>query len=305
MEKYRAKLAKILAASGWSQENLADKLAVTFVTLNKWVNGKAEPRAGARERIEVLFAEILGTDDIASKDVLLTKQTALTRKFGVNKLLGNRAVLDRITVNLTYHSNGTEGSTMTEKDVEAVLFDNKVLRNRTTVEQREAVNHQAALNFLLDELKTQGKKFTFTADLLKTVHLRLMNGIISNAGEYRNHGARIRGAFIPLANYIKISKLIKVWCAMVNVETEDPIRLLAVSHAEFERIHPFSDGNGRTGRLLLFIKALHLGLAPPVINKERRSAYYKYLEICQTRELSEPLEKFIAEAIIRTSNLLE
>lgn len=305
MENYSEKLARILAASGWSQETLSDKLGVSFVTLNKWVNNKTEPRDKAKERIDVLFAEILGTDTLEKTEVVRVKRLATGKKLSINKLLANRELLDHMTVHLTYHSNATEGSTMTEGDVEAVIFDHKVLRNRTAIEQREAINHQTALNFLLDELQDQGKNFTVTPELVKAVHLRLMNGIITNSGEYRNHGARIRGAHVPLANFIKIPALMTRWCQQVNEETTDPIAMLATTHAEFERIHPFSDGNGRTGRLLLFVLALKVGLVPPIIRKERRIAYYKYLELCQTRELSDPLEKFIAEAIIETSDLAE
>ncbi|MDR1197295.1 MAG: Fic family protein [Candidatus Nomurabacteria bacterium] len=305
MENYIEKLNRILAASGWSQEDLSDQLDVSFVTLNKWINGKAEPRDSAKERIDQVAAEILGSDDVDLAELARVKKHAMAQKFSVRRLVMDREMLNRITVNLTYHSNATEGSTMTESDVEAVIFDNKVLKNRTAVEQREAINHQTALNFLIDELQSQGKEFVFTSDLIRATHLRLMNGIISDAGEYRNHGARIRGAHVPLANFIKISELIKLWCGEVNEETADPIALLAKSHAEFERVHPFSDGNGRTGRLLLFIKALHLGLVPPVIKKQRRAAYYKYLEICQVRELSDPLEMFVAEAIIETADELD
>ncbi|MDR1300541.1 MAG: Fic family protein [Candidatus Nomurabacteria bacterium] len=305
MENHIEKLSRILAASGWSQEDLSDQLGVSFVTLNKWVNGKAEPRAAAKDKIDQVAAEVLGSDDVDVAELIKVKKQAMAQKFSVRRLVMNREVLDRITVNLTYHSNATEGSTMTEGDVAAVIFDNKVLKNRTAVEQREAINHQTALNFLIDELQSQGKGFVMTPDLIRVTHLRLMNSVISNAGEYRNHSARIRGAHVPLANFIKIPELIKLWCGEVNEETADPIALLAKSHAEFERIHPFSDGNGRTGRLLLFIKALHLGLVPPVIKKERRMAYYRYLELCQLQDLSDLLEMFIAEAIIETGEELK
>lgn len=304
MISYIDKLKRILAASGLSQEDLADRLGVSFVTLNKWINGKAEPRAKAKDKIEFVSVDILGTNDIDKADVINTKRRAMSNKFSLNKLVKNREVLDNITVNLTYHSNATEGSTMTESDIEAVIFDNRVLKNRTAIEQREAINHQTSLNFLLDELQSRGKEFIFTPDLIKATHLRMMNGIISNAGEFRNHNVRISGARVPLANYIKIPDLINAWCDKANEETLDPISSMAMSHAEFERIHPFSDGNGRVGRLLLFIQSLQLGLVPPVIRKERRNAYYKYLEICQVNGLSDPLEKFIAEAIIETNQLV-
>ncbi len=305
MENYSEKLARILAASGWSQETLSDRLAVSFVTLNKWVNARAEPRDNAKERIDMLFADILGADTTIISEVAYAKKLATGKKLTINKLLTRRDLLDKMTINLTYHSNATEGSTMTEGDVEAVIFDHKVLRNRTAVEQREAINHQTALNFLLDELQAQGKALAITPRLVQATHLRLMNGILANAGEYRTHGARISGAHVPLANSIKIPDLMTSWCERANEETTDPIAMLATTHAEFEQVHPFSDGNGRTGRLLLFVMALRAGLVPPIIRKERRIAYYKYLELCQTRELSDPLEKFIAEATIETSELTE
>jgi transcriptional regulator with XRE-family HTH domain len=166
MENYSEKLARILAASGWSQETLSDKLGVSFVTLNKWVNNKTEPRDKAKERIDVLFAEILGTDTTEKTEVARVKKLAVGKKLSINKLLANRELLDQMTVHLTYHSNATEGSTMTEGDVEAVIFDHKVLRNRTAIEQREAINHQTALNFLLDELQDQGKNFTVTPEFV-------------------------------------------------------------------------------------------------------------------------------------------
>lgn len=304
MKKYSNKLKKILIATGWSQETLASKLGISFVTLNSWVNQRSEPRDSAKEQIDLIFADIIGADSIDPSTLSELKQNAIAQKYTVKKLLGNKNILERITTSLTYHNNATEGSTMTEKDVQAVIYDNQALRNRTSIEQREAINHQTALYFLLDELSTSGKDFKITPDLIKATHLRMMNGIISDAGYYRNHAVRIHGAFVPLANFIKIPELIDKWCNSVNEETLDKIGLLANSHAAFERIHPFSDGNGRTGRLLLFILALKLELVPPILQKERHLAYYKYLELAQLRDLTDPLESFIAQAIIETSNLL-
>ena len=179
-----------------------------------------------------------------------------------------------------------------------------MLRGRTALEQREAINHQTALYYLLDELANNGDDFAVTPELIKATHLRMMNGIVSDAGYYRSHAVRIMGSKVPLANYVKIPELMDNWCNMVNGETEDKIELLARSHAEFERIHPFSDGNGRTGRMVLFILALKLKIVPPILKKERRFAYYKYLELAQTRGQIDPLELLIAESIIETAEML-
>ena len=305
MEKYSDKLKRILMATGWSQEFLATRVETSFVTLNSWINEKSEPREGAKHKIDLVSAEVMGTDAVDEAKLKELKKKALAHKYTAKKLVGDKDLLERITTSLTYHSNGTEGSTMTEKDIVAVVYENQTLRGRTAVEQREAINHQTALYFLLDELAENGANFQITPDLIKATHLRLMNGIISDAGYWRNRSVRIRGSHTPLANFIKIPELIENWCNLVNGETADKIGLLAQSHAEFERIHPFADGNGRTGRLLLFILALKLSLVPPILKKERRFAYYKYLELAQTREITDPLEMFIAEAIIETAAEVE
>ena len=305
MEKYSKKINEILNATGWSQELLASKVGVSFVTLNSWANDKAEPRESAREKLDLVYAEVMGSEAIDNERLKDLKALAVAQKTTVKKILADRDLLEKITTSLTYHNNATEGSTMTEKDVAAVIFDNKILRNRTAVEQREAINHQTALYFLLDELLEQGANFKFTPDLIRATHLRMMNGIISDAGIYRNHAVRIRGAYVPLANFIKIPELMANWCNKVNSETTDKIGLLAASHAEFEKIHPFSDGNGRTGRLTLFILALKLGVVPPILRKERHLAYYKYLELLQMREISDPLEQFIAEEILWTAEMIK
>ena len=305
MEKYSDKLKRILMATGWSQEFLATKLETSFVTLNSWINERSEPREGARNKIDLVFTDVMGADAIDESKLKNLKKKALTHKYTAKKLVSDRELLEKITTSLTYHSNGTEGSTMTEKDIVAVVYENQTLRGRTAVEQREAINHQTALYFLLDELAGSGADFQITPELIKATHLRMMNGIISDAGYWRNHAVRIRGSSTPLANFIKIPELISNWCNLVNSETIDKIGLLAQSHAEFERIHPFMDGNGRTGRLMLFILALKLGLVPPILKKERRFAYYKYLELAQTREVTDPLEMFIAEAILETAEEVE
>ncbi|MFZ2544644.1 MAG: Fic family protein [Candidatus Saccharimonadales bacterium] len=295
---YQEVLQQVLFASGWSQEELAQRIGVSFVTLNSWVNGKSKPtRETNKQAISSLAAEILGADVVDIALLQKLKEDAVTHKLTANKLASNSNLLDKITLNLTYHTNTIEGSTMTISDVKEVLFDNKILSNRTQVEQREAINHQVAMNFLLDEL-IQNKNLQWTPDLIRNVHLRLMSGIISNAGIWRNHSVRITGAHVPLANFIKIPELIENLCNQLNEESSDPVGLLARTHAEFEQIHPFSDGNGRTGRLIMFALALQYGLMPPIITRERRSAYYKYLEIAQTKERFDLLEQMLASEII-------
>jgi Fic family protein/DNA-binding XRE family transcriptional regulator len=301
---YQRTLQQIIGASGWSQETLATRLGVSFPTLNSWINGRSRPQREAnKQAIAAIAAEVLGADSVDAAALQELKAEAMRYKLTAKKLVSNQDLLDRITLNLTYHTNTIEGSTMTISDVKEVLFDNKVLSNRTQTEQREAINHQVAMNFLLD-LLVHDVKITWTADVIQDIHLRLMTGIISNAGLWRNHSVRIAGVRVPLANFMKISELIENLCDELNKETTDPIELLARIHAKFEQVHPFSDGNGRTGRLIMFALALQYGIVPPIITKDRRSAYYKYLEIAQTKKRYDLLEQMLASEIVAIGKTL-
>jgi Fic family protein/DNA-binding XRE family transcriptional regulator len=300
--KYTQQLKSILKASGWSQEELARELGVSFVTLNAWVNERTEPRKKAMATIQLLYFEIVGSDTIDLAGLDKEKKKAVALKMSLNEIVSNKRVLDALTLHLTYHTNTIEGSTMTLADTEAVLFQHKVLTNRTQIEQAEARNHQAALLWLLDSL--QGKSFAIDESIIRGLHLRLMNGIIENAGQYRDHSVRIMGTSVTVANYLKIPALINALLKDLQQIKKDPIEKLATTHSEFEKIHPFSDGNGRVGRLIMLAQALQADFTPPLVLKERKSAYYKYLELAQVKGNSLPLQLFIAESVIGTNSLL-
>ncbi len=299
---YSERLHAILSASGSSQEQLASQLGVTFATLNSWVNGRSVPRAKAIVRIEKLYFDTIGIDTIDGKTLQSLKSQALRCNISAEQLINNSELLDKLTLYLTYHTNTIEGSTMTLSDVGDVIFDHKVLSNRTAIEQAEARNHQATLHWLIDEI-SQSKQLIVDEDLILNIHLRLMNGILSDAGKYRAHAVRILGSRTVVANYLKVPALISGLSAD-NLVNTDLIASLARTHAKFEQIHPFSDGNGRTGRLIMLVQALSKNVAPPLIRKERKIAYYKALELAQTAENYGPLELFVAEAILFSNELL-
>jgi Fic family protein/DNA-binding XRE family transcriptional regulator len=297
----QAQLKAILQASGLSQEELARRLDVSFVTLNTWANGKSEPRKKAQESIQALYFDIVGFDSVDREDLDSRKQIAASLHTTAQAISGDKSVLNKLILHLTYHTNTIEGSTMTLADTKEVLFNNQVLTNRTQTEQAEAHNHQAALLWLLEELKK--KDFVLAEEIIKGLHLRLMNGILSDAGQYRHHSVRIMGTQVTVANHLKVPDLMSTLLGGVAQKNDDIVAGLAITHAAFEKIHPFSDGNGRVGRLTMLAQALQAGIVPPLVVKERRRAYYKYLEMAQTKESFGPLEFFIAESV-QTSNQL-
>jgi Fic family protein len=301
---YVKQLTAILKAADWSQEQLARELHVSFPTLNAWINERSKPRKNALLGIERLYLTIVGADSIAQDELSAVKDTALGLRTSTKKLAEDQETLDKLSLYLTYHTNTIEGSTMTLSDVEKVLFEHKVLSNRTAVEQAEARNHQAALIWVLDRLVKDGSKLILDEDFILGIHLRLMNGIMSDAGMYRKHSVRIMGTHVPLANWQKVPDLIAQLVDELNHTPGNIVDSLAKTHAIFEQVHPFSDGNGRTGRLLLFTQALKAGFTPPLVTKERKFAYYKYLELAQMKGNYEPLELFVAQSMLFCHELL-
>src|SRR5665811_147374 len=241
--KYSTQLETIIKTSGWSQEQLAQNLNVSFATLNSWINERSQPRAKALLKIDRLYLSIIGVNNVQEDELRKAKQRALKLTANPKAIATNKEVLDKLTLYLTYHTNTIEGSTMTLSDVEDVIFDHKVLANRTAVEQAEARNHQSTLHWLLDELLKGGKNFAIDEALMLGIHLRLMNGIISDAGEYRKHTVRILGSHVALANWAKVPELVAELTDDLKKQPDDIIGVMASTHARFEQIHPFSNGN--------------------------------------------------------------
>jgi Fic family protein/DNA-binding XRE family transcriptional regulator len=298
-------LKEILTDSQWTQEQLAHYLGVTFSTLNGWVNGKAIPRAKALQAIDDAYLSIIGRVNVDKDMLKKMKKQAMSQRTNVKKIIANEQLLEKVTLYLTYHTNTIEGSTMTLSEVQEVLEDdNKVLTNKTAREQVEARNHRTALYFLLDELAAQGKNLVWTRDLILNTHLRLMNTLISDAGNFRNHDVRIQGSPVKLISHKEVLAYMDELFEDLNRPYSDTIDTIAALHARFERIHPFSDGNGRTGRLIMFIQALQNELVPPLVLKERKHAYYKYLETADLDDKTELLSLFIAESMLAAGSIV-
>lgn len=302
----RQKLEIIQRMLGLTQTKLAERFGVSFAAFNSWWTGKSNPRPKMQASIDELFLEVTGQKTIPS-DQLTAKKQALQQKSGeyksvINEILNNPDIRDQFILKLTYHSNSIEGSTLTEPDTAAILFDNAALPNKSLTEQLEAKNHQTALNYLFDHI---AKKEKVDEALILKLHSILMNGIRPDAGVYRNHGVRITGVNLPTANYMSIPKLIPEVMARINEKAKDILALSASVHSKFEQIHPFGDGNGRVGRLLMNAMLLSANFAPAIIRQEQKQLYYTYLYKAQTKEDQSQLEDFLCEAVIDGFKILD
>lgn len=180
---------------------------------------------------------------------------------------------------LAYNSNKIEGSTLTEEQT-ASLFDNGILPksdNYYRAKDVEEMNgHFLMFNKMLDTLEEP-----LTQKLIKQFHYELKSGVFEDRangyaiGDYKKRPNMI-GIYqtVRLENVEKEMSLILEWYSSVPAD----ISVLAEFHAKYESIHPFQDGNGRTGRLILFRECLKNRLVPVVIEDSNRNEYLNALK---------------------------
>src|SRR3989344_4744789 len=142
----RQKLEIIQKTLGLTQTKLAEKFGVSFPAFNSWWTGKSKPRAKAQALIDELFLEVTGQKVIPAEELTAKKQVITQKskeyKNVLQEILNNPDIRDQLILKLTYHSNSIEGSTLTEPDTAAILFDNAALSDKSLTEQLEAKNHQ-------------------------------------------------------------------------------------------------------------------------------------------------------------------
>lgn len=302
----RQKLEIIQRILGLTQTQLADKFDVTFVALNSWWNEKSTPRPKMQLAIDELYLEVTGQKTIPASQLIAKKQLLIKKskehKSVISEIFGNQDICDEFILKLTYHSDSIEGSSLSEPDTKAILFDNIALPYKSMLEQLGAKNHQTALNYLFNHI---AKKKGIDEDLVLKLHAILMNGIRSDAGGYRRHAVRIVGVNLPTANYPKVPGLIPEIISDIRIRSHDIINQVAGIHAKFEQVHPFSDGNGRVGRLLMNGMLLKENIAPAIIRQERKQLYYTYLNMAQTKDDSSQLEGYLCDAIMDGFMVLE
>jgi Fic family protein len=300
------KLKVIQGQSGFTQERLARELGVSFVTLNSWMRGRSMPRDKAQGRIDDLYRAITG-QKIIPKEALQAKLRILKKKRGehgnvLKTILTERDLYDQFVLSLTYNTNRIEGSTLTEPETAAILFQNVSLPDKTLVEQMEVKNHQAALEFLFRSVQ---KREAIDQNFILKSHRILLNGIQSDAGAYRNHPVRIVGSRVVTANYAKVPTLMRDLETAIHEEGEDAIAHVSRIHSRFEKIHPFSDGNGRIGRLLMHRMLLDKSYPPAVIRQEEKRLYMTYLAKAQLEEDDSLLTDFVCDAVLAAYRILE
>lgn len=302
-QNYISQLKQLLSATGFSQAELAKRLGVTFAALNRWLHEYAKPRQSRIEAIRKLHQQLVGFPSITESELRqwIRRADALRRK-GLWAALSRRPELqEELLLEHTYNSTSIEGTTFTKRETEKVIFHKGWIPDKPLQEHLEVVNHAAVLRELFRGERHSGP---VTERMIKELHHGLMQGIREDAGEYSRHPRVIRGLDIALTHPKDIpeemGRLLRSWRGEPSRKT---VREIALFHAQFELIHPFGDGNGRVGRLLMILQCLKWDFPPAVIENDRKIEYYDVLEHAQ-RKSEWPLVRFLVQGMEKTARIL-
>ena len=181
-------------------------------------------------------------------------------------------------IELTYTSNAIEGNTLTRQETALVVEKGLTVSGKSITEHLEAVNHAQALEFIKSLVGKKRENIT-EKDLLDIHHIILSKIDDTNAGRYRNVPVRIAGSTVIMPNPLKVSALMSEFTTWLHSKNDDhPIKVATDAHFKFVTIHPFTDGNGRTARLLMNLLLMQEGYTPALIKKEDRLKYINAIE---------------------------
>ena len=197
---------------------------------------------------------------------------------------------EEFIVEYTYNSNAIEGNTLTLRETDLVLrgltIDQKPLKDHM-----EAVGHKEAFDFVSELVKDN---VPISESIIKQIHYLVLADKKEDRGVYRRVPVNIMGAqHEPVQPYLielKMEQLLRDFAA----STEHIVTKLARFHIEFEGIHPFIDGNGRTGRLLVNLELMKAGFPPIDIKFTDRIAYYNAFDEYHVKHNLSAMENLFA-----------
>ena len=190
-----------------------------------------------------------------------------------------------LSVRMTHHSNAIEGNTLTLNETATIILDSTIPGSKSVREVFEVLNHKKAIDYMLTELANDQKLDIY---MIKNINKEILDRLNDNAGNFKTDYNYIRGADFETASPSETPYKMNEWFENMSFQLKnsnsdsEKLKIILEYHIKFERIHPFSDGNGRTGRLIMLALMLENNLTPFVITVENRS---KYMNILRNQDI--------------------
>jgi Fic family protein len=202
----------------------------------------------------------------------------ILRKEKSTKLKGG--IYHKTQVNLTYNSNHIEGSKLTEEQIRHIFETNTIGIDNSNINVDDIIetsNHFRCIDFVIDNATEK-----LSEKMIKELHFILKVGTSDsrkdwfNVGAYKKLPNEVAGEETTHPN--KVSEEIKTLLGKYNSKTTKSLEDIIDFHYNFEKIHPFQDGNGRVGRLIMFKECLANNITPFIITNDLKLYYYRGLK---------------------------
>ncbi len=209
---------------------------------------------------------------------------------------------EQLTIEWIYHSNAIEGSTLTLRETQLILETGLTIGGKSLREHFEVINHKEAIEYVEALVSQDIKPTPFHARQLHALVMAKVDD--ENAGSYRTLPVRIGGSTFDPPEAWLVPQQMEAWGQWLQGEASElhPVERAALAHHRFVAIHPFLDGNGRTGRLLMNLLLMRDGYPPTVILTTTRQHYYRVLAEAD-RGRDRALVNLVARAVERSLTL--
>lgn len=199
---------------------------------------------------------------------------------------------EEFIIDNTYNSNAIEGNTLTLRETALILQEGVTIAEKPVKEHLEAIGHRDAFEYIIG---LADRHTELTERVVKDIHSLVLMNDVTNKGVYRSVPVTILGAVhTPPQPYlvpVQMEELIREYETMK--QDKHIIEAVAEFHLRFESIHPFVDGNGRTGRLILNLELIKAGLLPVNIKFSDRRKYYECFDEYATENAPDSLVKLL------------
>ena len=201
--------------------------------------------------------------------------------------------LDDILVRMAYHSSGIEGNTISLPQTVSIILEGTLPNNRKSIREfYEIENHKQTFEYLLNQIENNK---SLDLEVIKKIHELLTDRLQHDSGKFKQNQNAILGAEFKTASPQETPLLMQQWIDNLNYRLDQELskkqffEVLADTHIQFEMIHPFSDGNGRTGRMILMYLSMLYLKVPVIISKEERARYIEDLAEQNINDLTDIL----------------
>ncbi len=231
----------------------------------------------------------------------LNKMVEIFKEFLNKERPLNDGILRKLQNNLRtefiYNSNAIEGNTLTLRETDIILQFGITVKGKSLKEHNEVKGQEYALDFLNEVLK---KEEPLSIRLIREFHALILNDDKDNRGRFKQENNTILGAKFQTTPFYQVEEKLQELIDNFNESDKNLIEKVAKFHNDFEMVHPFNDGNGRTGRLLMNLELMKNGYPITIIKNEDRDDYYQALEIASIDKNYIPLTEFIKRSIENT-----